>query len=341
MKYAKANTINTQLFIAQYGKAARYPVCQAAIGLWLVEDTIRKYAKDARSMGELVISTKRQKEQARALYEQFYKEGEGKQKEVIQAEALMRKINEHFPKVDECYRANVELFTIYDQQVYPPIVARFDRECDAVARAKDVKALKALQQTRKRWNALAKGARLKDGDYRTLGILNLLRDKTIKATGLKAGNAAYTEAAFGGNRLLSDEVWQGRLTAKEIHSYLKATYGPRVAGDKDAKQVRRVASKIGIRLAEDQRGRKWKPPYPKKQESKKPHGRPRSSGRPDLVFTANFEAAEGYQVNNEGEQVSKFLTQNHCVSWTTAKKNRQELAQCKRLTSGIDREIRR
>jgi len=83
VKYAKANTINTQLFIAQYGKAARYPVCQAAIGLWLVEDTIRKYAKDARSMGELVISTKRQKEQARALYEQFYKEGEGKQKDLI------------------------------------------------------------------------------------------------------------------------------------------------------------------------------------------------------------------------------------------------------------------
>jgi hypothetical protein len=46
--------------------------------------------KKALEIDEDVNSAKRQKEQARALYEQFYKEG--KQKEVIQADALFHKV---------------------------------------------------------------------------------------------------------------------------------------------------------------------------------------------------------------------------------------------------------
>ena len=65
--------------------------------------------------------------------------------------------------------------------------------------------------------------------------------------------------------------------------------GVRVAGDKDAKEIRRVAKKLGIRLAEDERGRKLKWPYPPK-EPKQPLGRPRT--KPDIRFVSDLEAIE-------------------------------------------------
>jgi hypothetical protein len=50
----------------------------------------------------------------------------------------------------------------------------------------------------------------------------------------------YTEAAFGGDRALSDEAWAGRLTVREIHSRLMTAGGSRLAGDKDVKEIRRT-----------------------------------------------------------------------------------------------------
>lgn len=75
--------------------------------------------------------------------------------------------------------------------------------------------------------------------------------------GAKAG---LLESARGGVRPLSDEALQGLLTAREIQSRLVDA-----PGDRHAKEVRRLASKLGIRLAEDQRGRK-RNPYVSKQE---------------------------------------------------------------------------
>jgi hypothetical protein len=276
LKYSKANSVRTQEAVARFGKSARYPLCLAALKLWRVKDETRKYAKDAESLGELLVKAKRQKEQARALYERLYKGG--KQKEVIQAAALLREIEEHLPKLQTGYEANVELFTIWSEQVYPLAVARFERELNAVDRAKDVKALKALQRVKKRWGDNANVARLKEGNYRTLEILKLLRDKTFKATAAaKGGSAAYIEAARGGDRALSDEFWSGRLTVRDIHSHLLRLGGSRLAGDKEGKEIRRLLSRLGIRPAEDQRGRKWKMPSPKKQEPKRPRGRPRKT----------------------------------------------------------------
>jgi hypothetical protein len=152
---------------------------------------------------------------------------------------------------------------------------------------------------RKRW--LANEADLKDGDLRKLETLNLLRDKVIeqkrKIYGLSDG---YLEAARGGDRPLSDEEWQERLTARGIHSHIVATRGKRVAGDKDAKEIRRVARKLPLRLALDERGRKRKP-YMAKQEPKRPLGRPRT--KPDVWFTGDVEAIQGREVAAAGGKI--------------------------------------
>jgi hypothetical protein len=272
VKYSKANTLHTQRFIARYGKAARYPVCQAAIRLWGLDADLEEGRKKAEQIEESVNSAKRQKEQVLALYEQFYKEG--KQKEVIQVEALLQKINEYLPKLQTGYGAQVAYCLMLCRELRPVAVALFERENDAVVRTKDTKALRALKLVKQRWSAnpSGKGARLRAGDQRELEILKMHRDKVIKATlATKDGvGVGYLEAFRGGDRPLSDEVWQGRFTVKDIHSHLLATHGARVAGDKDGKEIRRTMRSLGIRPAEDQRGRKWKPPVPKKQGRKRP-----------------------------------------------------------------------
>ena len=160
-------------------------------------------------------------------------------------------------------------------ELRPLVAARAGREWEAVVRAgHTTKALRALQRTRKRWSANpnAIGVHLKDGDPRQLEILNMLQNEAIKAKWSKNGAAAgYWEVGASGNRLLSDESWQERLTAKEIQSRLVDA-----PGDKDAKEVRRLLKKLGIRPAKDQLGRKWKSPYLKKQKPKRPRGRPRT-----------------------------------------------------------------
>lgn len=108
------------------------------------------------------------------------------------------------------------------------------------------------------------------------------------------------KAARGGDRALSDEDWQGRLTAKQIHSHIVATRGVRVAGDKDAKEIRRLARKLKVRLAEDQRGRKRKP-YMAEPEPKRPLGRPRT--KPDVWFTGDVEAIQGREVAAAGGKI--------------------------------------
>jgi hypothetical protein len=235
---------------------------------------LEEIMKEAVQIEKTVNSAKQQKKQARALYEQFYKEG--KQKEVIQAAELLRKFDEHLPKVQMCYGATVALYLMLCRELRPVAAALFERENDAVTRTGDVKARRALQRVHKQWSSNPNGARLKDDDRRTLEILKMLRDKVIKAAwATKDGvGAGYLEAVRGGDRPLSDEVWQGRLMVKEMYSHLLASYGPRVAADKDGKEIRRTMRRLGIRPAEDQRGRKWKPPLPKKQEPKRPRGRP-------------------------------------------------------------------
>jgi hypothetical protein len=221
----KADSLRSRQAVARFGKSARHPLCLAALDLWRLDEELF----DAK-----------QRKGVQALIKQFRKEP--KTKEATQA-----------------YEAIVKVRSIY-QEVRRVRVARLERECGAVIRTGDVKARRALQRVRKRW--IASEARLKDGDYRTLEMLKMLRDKVIKAAWVKDGAAAgYLEAVRGGDRALSDEAWGGRLTAREIYSHLVASRGFRLAGGKDAKEVRRLAKKLGFLLAEDQRGRKrkWSP----------------------------------------------------------------------------------
>ena len=112
---------------------------------------------------------------------------------------------------------------------------------------------RALQRVRKRWDD--KKAFLGDTDRRTLEILKMLRDKACDEAMAKDGAFDRLLEAFrSAHRPLSDEAWQALLTAREIQSRLVDA-----PGDRHAKEVRRLASKLGIRLAEDQHGRKRNP----------------------------------------------------------------------------------
>jgi hypothetical protein len=275
-KYTKANTLRTQQAIARFGKGARHPVCQAGLRLWQLDAELSELSQGVVSREELLNRVKQQKREAGALYRQFCKEE--KEKAACRVSVLFSEIGKNLLKVQECYQAAVKLRSIH-QKLRGMAVARYEREHDVVVRAKDTKASRALDRVHKRWsgNPNAKGARLKVDDQRTLEILKMLHDRVMKATFWRDGAAAgYWEAGAGGDRPLSDEVWQGRLTVREIHSRLMTVGGSRLAGDKDAKEIRRLLTRLGIRPAEDQLGRKWKPPFLKKQEPKRPHGRPRT-----------------------------------------------------------------
>ena len=161
----------------------------------------------------------------------------------------------------------------------------------------------------------------------------MLRDKKIKAECAKGGAlAGYTEAPFGGDRPLSDDEWQGRLTAREIHSHLAAAYGAGVAGDKDAKEVRRIARRLGIRLDEDQRGRKLMGPRPKNQELKRPRGRPRE--KPEIDFRADTASVEAEQAKAPRTPIGE-------ASYGWRERNRRELELSRRVIKSIDREIKK
>ena len=324
-----SNSLRTQRFIAQYGKSARHPVCQAALTLWGLDAKLEEVTKETAQTEKIVNNAKQQKEQLRGLYEQFYK-GK-KQKEVIQAEELLRKIGEHLPKVQTHYEAGVKLSSML-RESRPVLVATFKRAYDAAIRTGRVQALRALQRVQKRWNN--KKVCLGDSDRRTLEILKMIHDKVTKAVWVTKGEvrAGYLEAFLGGDRPLSDEVWQGRFTVREIHSRLITIGGSRLAGDKDGKEIRRTMSRLGIRPAEEQRGRKWKPPLPQKQEPKRPRGSPAT--KLELKFMGNLKVVE-----ETNEAKAKGSPQAVIARWKEA--DRLGAAAARRVLAGIGTEIRR
>ena len=192
-KYAKANSLRTQQTIASFGKAARHPVCLAALELWRQDAQLSARTKGVEEAGKFVNEIKQQRGQALALVNHFLKEGKGV--ETQQADTLLRKIDEHLRRAQKCYESEVELRAIYEGWRQWAAV-RFNREFDAVTRTKDTEARRALQRLRELWSASANGARLNDGDYIALEILKMLRDKAIKAAWAKHGAVAgYWEAA--------------------------------------------------------------------------------------------------------------------------------------------------
>jgi hypothetical protein len=258
VKYAKANSLRTQQAVARFGKSARHPLCLAALEVWRENAELEALKKAVALSEEDVNNVKQIKEQAQALYKQSCKEQ--KEKEAIEASVLLLKIDKQqlLMKAQKRYQAALKLLSIH-QGWRKWAVTRLERESDAVIRTGDVKARRALQRVRKRW--IANKTPWGDSDRRTLEILKILRDEVIKEAWAKGGPAAgYWEAASGGDRALSDEAFKGRLTAREIQSRLKDA-----PGDRHAKEVRRLAKKLGFLLAEDQRGRKRKPCLPKQR----------------------------------------------------------------------------
>src|SRR6266478_229314 len=92
----KADSLRAQQAVAQYGKAARHPLCLAALDLLRLDEELFKYTEEIELSEELVKRAKQMKENAQALIKQFHKERN--QKEANQVSALLRKIDEHLLK---------------------------------------------------------------------------------------------------------------------------------------------------------------------------------------------------------------------------------------------------
>ena len=277
MKYAKAHSLRTQQAIARYGKAARHPLCLAALELWRLDAELSKWSKNLVSIEEVLNSAKQMRKKACTP-------------------ALLRKIDNHLLKSQTRYQAAVKLRS-FNQEGRRWAVELFERERDCVIRTGDAKARRALQRVRKRWNE--KGTFLGDSDRRTLEILKMLREEVSDEAWRRGGAiAGYTEAARSGGRALSDKAWQELLTAPEIQSRLVDA-----PGDRHGKEVRRLAKKLWIRLAQDKPGRKCKWPYPPKQEPKQPRGRPRTG--PDIIPVNDLEAIQASKAAAERGKIQR------------------------------------
>jgi hypothetical protein len=241
VKYAKANSFRTQLAIAQFGKSTRHPLCLAALEIWRLDAELSVWTNKVVLAQGLVNSAKQMKEEVQAMIAQFRKER--KERETNEVSTLLGEIDELLLKTQRRYQAAVRIRSFY-QEGHQWAVARFKRERDAALRTGNVKAWRALPRVRKRWTDNKKF--LGDADRRTLEMLKMLNEEVKKAALAKGGaKAGLIEAARGGDRPLSDEAWQALLTAREIQSRLVDS-----PGDRHAKEVRRLARKLGIRLAE-------------------------------------------------------------------------------------------
>jgi len=151
----------------------------------------------------------------------------------------------------------------------------------------------------------------------------MFRDTVVKQVWAKDGAArGYLEVASGGDRALSDEAWQGLLTAREIQSRLVDA-----PGDRHAKEVRRLVRKLGIRLAKDQRGRKPKPHLPK-QKRKRPPGRPRN--KVELEFTGDLNPVLNELRRKRQGMVSRQPSKNQLWDSNEARRTAAEKRAAKR-----------
>src|SRR5207249_8513273 len=109
----KADSLRTQQAIARFGKAARHPLCLAALDLWQWDAEMSVPMKDLVLREELVNSAKQLKEAAQAEIAQFRKER--KRKEANEASALLRKIDKHLLDAQKCYEASVKLRKMHQE----------------------------------------------------------------------------------------------------------------------------------------------------------------------------------------------------------------------------------
>ncbi|MEO6969925.1 MAG: hypothetical protein ABI217_03400 [Chthoniobacterales bacterium] len=279
-----SSSLNAHQYAARFGKAALHPLCQAGLMFWDEDEKLAEETKKLTESREILIALYQTRRDAARLFDYF--RGAHMTREAQDAANIMRKLdNELLQKAWKRHEAQAGLqsFAVKGRTITH---ARFQAELSAA----DAKARRALPRVKKRWDAKTKEK--KPGDRRKLGMLNMVRDKTIKGAWAKGGAVdGYAEAAFGGNRPLSDETWQGRITAREAYSLLSVT-APEAAGDTEAKEIRLAAKQLGLRLAKDDPGRKEKLPHLKKQSPKRPRGRPREHEHAELVYNADISTAE-------------------------------------------------
>lgn len=326
MKNAKSNSLRTQRAIATFGKAARHPFCQAWLGLRRWQSDCSKYEAKAAESLRLLKEAEQQKKRTCALYEQFQKEG--KQKEAIEAVALLRGINGLLEKIKTSNQAHIELCA-QSKEFCQQSDILFVLERQMAEDTKDTGAFRALKHLK-----ATASKPMSVSQKRVLGILKMLQDKIVTATSAKEGKGAvvaYIYTALLNNRPLSDEFWQGRCTVLEFRSGLEAMYGPKLAGDKDGKEVRRTLKGLGIQPAKDQVGRKWKPPLLKEPKPKRLRGRPRE--KPELMYTGNVAGLET-------AVAKKYLDPHRVDLKAAAEKDAITVAWAKSELAKIDREIR-
>jgi hypothetical protein len=291
----KANSLRTQQAIARFGKSARHPLCLAWLRLQEGQEVLRDVMKGTEKGCRLLDSAKQLKKKAIALYRQRCKEE--REKEAIQAAELLRKSNELLQEVEASYRTlggENGLVALRNQwkEFHRNDELAFAIKQLWAEKTRDAKALRGLRYLKKTAN---RG--MNNGQKRVFGILKMLRHKVFRGARAKDGVAkALWVAGSCGDWPLSDESWQGRFTVMEFRSGLEDMYGPRVAGDKEGKKVRRTLKGLGIQPAEDQVGRKWKGPFPEKQKPKRPVGRPR---KVELICADNIDSVQSYKARKE------------------------------------------
>jgi hypothetical protein len=185
----QADSLRVHLTAARFGIAARYPLCQAALALWPLEAEIPKLKKQVADFEGFLNGQplKRAKELLDFFYEQE------NQKQANEAAALCEKTKEDLPKAQKAYQSSIKWLALHNN-MHSYAAKLFKRELSEAKRAKDSKALRALQQVKKRWS---NGVRLKDSELRELGILQLLRDKRFKQCRRIAERLPHTWKLWG------------------------------------------------------------------------------------------------------------------------------------------------
>lgn len=320
-----ANSLRTQEYVARFGSAARHRVCQAALQLLALDAKLSAQGAKVMEARDLVNDIKQSRRKTVALINHFHKAQKGK--ETAEAAVVMQKIDkELLPKAEKGFEAERKLWII-TAELREEAEAWFKREFAAA----DKKARRALTQVKKRWRADT--ARIKPGNRRELGLLALHKDKAIKGAWAKAGPVAgWMEVAFGADRPLSDETWQGRVTVREAREHLAATDGADAAGDKEAKEVRRALKNLGLRPAKDVVGRKWKPVVFIKRKPKRQRGRPREKVELQRVKDID-ETATAIFVNRRFQRADEVKAQKDAQDVESARKDIAKVkAEIRKLT---------
>jgi hypothetical protein len=285
VKYPEPNDLVGQQDIAYYGKAALYPVCQAALILWSFNTEL-----DNKTRGVFPSGVSNQ-------------DGSGVEATVRRwraEEAYLRKFLSEMPGEPKGDDRETIRVLLKGYETRADFVDDFVREYKAANSA----ALKALRRVFRKMGALKNQPRprLKIASLRKLEILNFLHTKRLRAAFATAGHDLSgdpwsdnewqpTEQELGAHiGTLSDPLcnseWQGRLTAREIHFRLVTAgllTGETGKEREELHEIRRIARKLGIRLAEDVRGPKRKP---MRGVNKKPK-QPRT--KPELEFTGDID----------------------------------------------------